>query len=87
MDRDVVHTHTLTRTHTQSEINQELNELNQEFGIKTYTLLHVKQVTKKDLLYSTQKYTQYLVITYNEKESDQLPILYTVGLTYVLYHV
>ena len=28
-----------------------------------YTLLYVKQVTNKDLLYSTGNYTQYFVIT------------------------
>ena len=36
-----------------------------------YTLLYIKQITKKDLLYSTGNYTQYLVITYNGKESEK----------------
>jgi len=31
----------------------------------------MKQVNKKDLLYSTGKYTQYLVITYNGKEPEK----------------
>ena len=35
--------------------------------IDIYILLHVKQITNKDLLYSTGNCTQYLVITYNEK--------------------
>ena len=33
-----------------------------------YTLLCIKQVNNKDLLHSTGKSTQYLVIIYNGKE-------------------
>ena len=29
-----------------------------------YTVLYIKQITNKDLLYSTRNYTQYFVITY-----------------------
>ena len=36
-----------------------------------YTLLYIKQITNKDLLYSTGNSTQYLVITYNGKESEK----------------
>ena len=35
----------------------------------TCPLLYIKQITNKDLLYSTGNYTQYLVIIYNRKES------------------
>ena len=35
---------------------------NQDFGINRYTLLYIKQVTDKDLLYSTGKYSQCLVM-------------------------
>ena len=35
------------------------------YVLTTYTL---KQITNKDLLYSIGNYTQYLVITYKEKE-------------------
>ena len=45
--------------------------INQEFEINIYTLLYIKQVTNKDLLYSTGKYTQYLVATYKGKESGK----------------
>ena len=45
--------------------------INQEFGINIYTLLYTKQITNKDLLYSTGNYTQYLVITYKGKESEK----------------
>ena len=31
----------------------------------------MKQVTNKDLVYSTGNYTQYFVITYKEKESEK----------------
>ena len=33
--------------------------INQEFGINIYTLLHIKQMTNKDLPYSTGNYIQY----------------------------
>ena len=36
------------------------------FGL-TYTLLYIKQVNSKNLLYSTGNYTKYLVILYNGK--------------------
>ena len=35
-----------------------------------YTLLHIKWLNK-DLLYSAGNYIQYLVITYNGKESEK----------------
>ena len=34
-----------------------------EFGIDMYTLLYLKQIIKKDLLYSTGNSAQYSVIT------------------------
>ena len=37
--------------------------------MKVYIPLCIKQITNKDLLYSAGKCTQYLVITYNGKES------------------
>ena len=45
--------------------------INQEFGINIYTLLYIKQITNKDLLYSTGNYAQYFVITYTGKESEK----------------
>ena len=42
-----------------------------EVWINIYTLLYIKQVNNKDLLYSTGNYIQYLVITYNGKEFDK----------------
>ena len=42
--------------------------INYEFGINIYTLLYIKQVTNKDLLYSTGNSTQGSVITYMRKE-------------------
>ena len=45
--------------------------INKEFGINIYTLLYIKQITNKDLLYSTGNYTQYFVITYKGKESEK----------------
>ena len=45
--------------------------INQELGIKIYTLLYIKWIIKKDLLYSTGNSTQYSVITYIRKESEK----------------
>ena len=45
--------------------------INQEFGINRYTPLDIKQVNNKDLLYSTGNYIQYIIITYNGKESEK----------------
>ena len=41
--------------------------INQEAGVSIYTLLSIKQVTNKALLYSTGNSTQYSVITYMGK--------------------
>ena len=49
----------------------EVEGINQEFGINIYTLLYIKQITNKDLPYSTGNYTQYFVITYKGKESEK----------------
>ena len=42
--------------------------INWETGIDIYTLLHIKQITNKKLLYSTRNSTQYSVMTRIEKE-------------------
>ena len=39
--------------------------INQEFGINRYTLLYIKQINNKDVLYNTGNYIQYLVISCN----------------------
>ena len=44
--------------------------INQEFGINKYTLLYIKQITNKDILYSTGNYTQYFVISCKRKVSE-----------------
>ena len=38
----------------------------------THPLLYIKQITNKDLLYSTRDYTQYFVILYKGKESERV---------------
>ena len=43
----------------------------QEFGLSRYKLLYVKQISNKDLLYSTGNCIQYRVINYNGKESEK----------------
>ena len=40
-------------------------------GINIYTLLYVKQVNNKDLLYNTRNYTQFFVITYKGNEPEK----------------
>ena len=39
--------------------------------MNTHTLLYVRQIKNKDLLYSTGNSTQYSVITYMRKESKK----------------
>ena len=48
---------------------------NQEFGVSRYTLLHIKQINNKDLLYSTGNCIQYLVIMYS-REGNGTPLQY-----------
>ena len=43
--------------------------VNWEIGIDMYTLLYIKLFTKKDLLYSTENYTQYSLMAYMGKEA------------------
>ena len=45
--------------------------INEEFEINIYTLLYIKQIINRDLLYSTGNSTQYSVITYMGKESEK----------------
>ena len=45
--------------------------INWEIGIDIYTLLYIKQITNKDLLYSTGNSTQYSVMAYMGKESKK----------------
>ena len=49
----------------------ERRKINWETGIETHTLLYVKEITNKDLLYSTGNSTQYYVMTYMGKESTK----------------
>ena len=48
-----------------------------EFGVGRCELLCLKQITNKDLLYSTGNYIQHLVITYNGKESEAVHLKLT----------
>ena len=45
--------------------------INWEIGIDIYTLLYIKQITNKDLLYSTGNSTKYSVMTYMGKETKK----------------
>ena len=46
---------------------EEGGRINLELWIKIYTILYVKQITNKDLRYSTDNYIQYFIITYKRK--------------------
>ena len=48
-----------------------MGRTNWEIGIDVYTLLYIKQITNKDLLYSTGNSTQQSVMTYMGKESKK----------------
>ena len=52
--------------------------MNWEIGIDTYTLLCIKQVTNKDLLYSTGNSTQYSIMACTGKESKKEQIYVSV---------
>ena len=43
--------------------------INWEIGVDINTLLYIKQITNKDLLYSRGNSTQYSVMVYMGKES------------------
>ena len=47
-----------------------------------YTLLYIKYITNKDLLY-TENYTQYFVITYKGKELEKSEKEYIYIYTYI----
>ena len=49
----------------------EMGKINQGVGINIETLVYIKQIINKDLLYSTGKSTQYSVVTYMGKESGK----------------
>ena len=46
-------------------------EINWEIGTDIYTLLYIKYITDKDLLYSSGNSTQYSVMTYMRIESKK----------------
>ena len=50
--------------------------INWKIGIDTYTLLYIKWITNKDLLYSPGNSSQYSVITYMGKESKKSGCMY-----------
>ena len=58
--------------------------INWEIRSDIYTLLYIKQITNKDLLYSTGNSTQYSAMTYVEKESKKEQIYVNICITYLL---
>ena len=63
-----------------------LKEINQEFGINIYTLLYIKYITE-NLLYNTENYTQYFVLTYKGKEFEKDQIHVHVQLNHFAIHL
>ena len=53
------------------DYQREGGGINEEFGINRYTLLYIKYINNRDLLYSSGNYTQYLAIIYHGKESEK----------------
>ena len=60
--------------------------INWEFEINRYTLLYIKQINNKDLLYSTGTYIQYPVITHNGKESEKVHIYIHIYIYVCMYN-
>ena len=56
------------RKQTYSYWGEKREGINQEVGIDMFTLLNIKWITDKDLLYSTGNATQYLVMMYMGKQ-------------------
>ena len=54
-----------TDTENKLMVTKLAEGINLEFAIKIYTLLYIKYITNKDLLYSTWNYVQCLIIIYN----------------------
>ena len=67
------------QTHRQKKNRSRLIERKQNYGYQrrggegqirsmriTYKLLYVKEISNKDLLYSTENYIQYIIISYNK---------------------
>ena len=59
------------RTQSYSYQGETGGRINWETGIEIYTILYIKQIANKDLLYSTGNSTQYSVMTYMGKESKK----------------
>ena len=49
---------------------------NWDYGISRYKPLYMKQINNKDLMYSTGNYSQYFVIIYRGKESENNLYIY-----------
>ena len=56
---------------TKGESGGGEGEINWEIGTDIYTLLYIKYITDKDLLYSSGNSTQYSVMTYMRIESKK----------------
>ena len=59
------------KTNLRLPAGKEGGGTNWEIGIDIYTLLYIKQITNKNLLYSTGNSTQYSVMAYMGKESKE----------------
>ena len=56
-----------------------------EVGIKIYTLIYIKQITNKGLLYSTGNYSQHFIATYKGKESEKESIYVCIYIYIYMY--
>ena len=54
------------------------------FRININTILYTRQVNNKDLLYNKGNYIQYLVVTFNGKESEKEYMWLTLQYTWNL---
>ena len=72
-----------TDTENKLMVTKLAEGINLEFAIKIYTLLYIKYITNKDLLYSTWNYVQCLIIIYNgdsKRDTDvQISLMDSVG--------
>ena len=67
---------TVTQNKLQLPKGEGRGGINQELVINICTLLYMKEINIKDILYSTGNYIQYLIMTYNGKESEKYEYIY-----------
>ena len=65
------HTHRLQKQSYGCQKGNVGVRINYEFEMNIYTILYIKKVINKDLLYSPENSTQYSLITYDKEPLNE----------------